>query len=73
MSPKTRTKETRQNAMLSVSCGQVEKDTINAIAEERGYPTTADFLRDAINAFVGEEILIVRYAPNQHTAKRGEA
>ena len=73
MSPKTRTKETRQNAMLSVSCGQVEKDTINAIAEDMGYQTTADFLRDAINAFAGEEILIARYAPNRHAAKRGDA
>ena len=73
MSPKTRTKETRMNAQVSVSCGQVEKDTINAIAEDMGYQTTADFLRDAINAFAGEEILIARYAPNQHTGKRGGA
>lgn len=62
----------RQTMTLNIQCGIIEYETIKQAAESRGYDTIADFLRDAINAYLDQPALIPRTSKNQHTGNRGK-
>lgn len=62
----------RQTMSFNVQCGYAEHQAVKQAAESRGYDTIADFLRDAINAYIGEPVFIPRTSKNQHTGNRGK-
>lgn len=62
----------RQTMTLNIQCGFIEYETVKQAAKAKGYPTIVDFLRDAINAYLDQPVLIPRTSKNQYTGNRGK-
>lgn len=65
-------KDTRQSCTIALSCGAAEYKAVKDDAKAKGFDIFADYIRTAINAYVGKEVLFPRIGKNQNTKKRGE-